>query len=163
MRGLLSAVVIFSLFLASAQGAWAKPSVVVSMSSSREFVATIGGKEAKKVLPAKSVSSGQTVIYTLKYHNEGDEKATNVVINNPIPDGAVYIPGSAVGADSEVSLSTDGGATFQPPLPPGETADPTDKMAKKPVAPEQFTNVQWIVKEVLPGQQGEVSFQVRIK
>jgi uncharacterized repeat protein (TIGR01451 family) len=144
--------------------AWAKPSVVVTMSSSREFVATVGGKEVRKVLPAKSVGPGQTIKYTLKYHNQGDEKATNVVINNPVPKDTVYVMGSAAGADSEITFSIDGGKSFkQPTLLSYETTGPNGQVTQKQASPEQYTHVQWIVKEVLPGQEGEVSFQVKVK
>lgn len=163
MRGVLSTVVVLTFMLVAPFGAWAKPVVVLEMTTAREVVEVVNGKEVRKLVPSTKVEPGQAMLFTLKYRNEGDEKATNVVINNPIPKDTVYLVGSARGLDSEITFSIDGGKTFRPPtLLTYEMTDLDGKKAKKMAAPDEYTNVQWVVREILPGQQGEVSFQVKV-
>lgn len=164
MRRVLSIVVVLSIFLAAPFCAWAKPVVILEITTSREVVEIINGKEIRKIVPSVVVEPGQTLIYTLKYRNDGDEKATNVMINNPIPKDTAYVVGSATGLGSEIAFSIDGGKSYkQPTLLTYEMADPEGKSVKKMAAPEEYTNVQWLVKEIGPGQKGEVTFQVKVK
>ena len=41
-----------------------------------------------------SVDGGDEILYTIRVTNNGDDGATNVVLVDPIPDGASYVPGS---------------------------------------------------------------------
>lgn len=164
MRRVLSVVVVLTVFLAVPFSAWAKPAVLLEITTAREVVEMIKGKEVRKIVPAVKVEPGQTLIYTLKYRNAGDEKATNAVINNPISKDTVYLVGTATGADSEITFSIDGGKNFkQPTLLTYEITEPSGKIVKKTAAPEEYTNIQWLVREIAPGQQGEVAFQVKVK
>ena len=164
MRRVLSVVVVWSFFLAAPVFAWGKPAIVVEMTTAREVVEKVNGQEVRKIVPATGVEPGQPLIYTIKYRNNGDEKATNVVINNPIPGGTVYLVGSATGAGGEITFSIDGGKSFkQPTLLSYEITDPGGKTVRKVATPEEYTNVQWLIKEVAPGQGGEVSFQVKVR
>lgn len=145
-------------------GAWAKPSLVVETSTALEVVEKVDGREVHRIVPTTQVEPGQTLIYTIKYRNDGDEKATNVVINNPIPKDTVYLVGSATGLGSSITFSIDGGKNFkQPTLLTYEITEPDGRVVNKVAAPEEYTHVQWIVREVAPGQHGEVSFQVKVK
>lgn len=164
MRRVLSTVAVAVFLLATPLVVWAKPAIVLEMTSAREVVEEINGKEIRKIVPATKFEPGQTLIYTIKYRNEGDEKATRVAINNPIPKDTVYVIGSAVGVGSEIAFSIDGGKSYkQPTLLTYEITGPDGKAAKKIAAPEEYTHVQWLVGVVEPGQHGEVSFQVKIK
>lgn len=164
MRRAMSTVVILTLFLALPFCAWAKPAIVLEMTSAREVLEMSKGQEVRKIVPSVVIEPGQTLIYTLKYRNDGDEKATNVVINNPIPKDTVYLVGSATGLGSEIAFSIDGGKSFkQPTLLTYEIAAADGKIVKKMAAPEEYTHVQWVVKEIGPGQKGEVAFQVKVK
>jgi len=160
----MSTVAVVMLLLAMPIGAWAKPAIVLEIISSQEVTETINGQEVRKIIPVETVEPGQVLIYTLKYRNDGDEKATRVAINNPIPKDTVYLVGSASGPGSEIAFSIDGGKTFkQPTLLTYEMVAPDGKTAKKMAAPEEYTHVQWLVKEIGPGQKGEVTFQVKVK
>lgn len=164
MRRAMSTGIVVTLFLALPFSAWAKPAVVLEMTSAREVMEMSNGQEVRKIVPSVVIEPGQTLIYTLKYRNDGDEKATNVVINNPIPKDTVYLVGSATGLGSEIAFSIDGGKSFkQPTLLTYEIAAADGKIVKKMAAPEEYTHVQWLVKEIGPGQKGEVAFQVKVK
>ena len=142
---------------------FAKPLVNVSIKAEMEVVVKSGDKKMKKRVPAKNVSPGKTVFYTISYHNDGDEKATNVVIDNPIPAGAVYLPGSAHG-DGDITYSIDGGKSYsKPSLLFYEVKDEHGKNIKKIASPDEYTNIRWVIPAVEAGKQGTAGYQVIIK
>ena len=142
--------------------ATAKPLIAVEITSEKEIVEIVNGKELIKLVPAPEVEPGQILIFTLNYANNGDEKATNVVINNPIPKDTVYMIGSATGDMPRFSI--DGGQTFKKPsLLTYEIKGPDGKLVKKIASPEQYTDIRWTVNEIPAGQKGRVAFKVRVK
>ncbi|MGD8567018.1 MAG: hypothetical protein PVJ39_02850 [Gammaproteobacteria bacterium] len=142
----------------------AKPEVTVNMSAHKEVVEVVDGKSVSKLVEAKSTSPGEKLIFTLQYKNQGDEKATNVKVDNPIPKDTVFIVGSGIGKNSKMLFSIDGGKTYkQPSLLTYEETLPNGKKVKKQASPEQYTHVRWVIDEILPGKEGKVGFQVRVK
>jgi len=140
--------------------AFAKPQVSFSITAEKEV--TID-KVTKRV-PAESFPPGAIVFYTMNYVNSGDEAATDVVLDDPIPKGMVYIPGSAFGDHAEISFSVDGGKTFKKPsLLTYEVKTSDGKIDKRTASPEQYTHIRWTVKSVSAGGKGQVGFQVRVK
>src|SRR4051794_739234 len=75
--------------------AQAKPKIVVSIEQSKEVVETTGGVRTTRMVPARSAAPGDLVEYTLTYVNQGDEPATDAVIDDPIPRGSTYVANSA--------------------------------------------------------------------
>jgi uncharacterized repeat protein (TIGR01451 family) len=142
----------------------AQPQVTVNMTAEKEVVEKVAGKAVKKRVPAKSTNPGETLIFTLQYKNQGNEKATNVKVDNPIPKDTVYIVGSGIGKNSKMLFSIDGGKTYkEPSLLTYEETLPGGKKVKKQASPEQYTHVRWVIDEILPGKEGKVGFQVRVK
>jgi uncharacterized repeat protein (TIGR01451 family) len=163
MRRVLSAVAILSFFLVAPLTAWAKPQIVLELSTAREVVEKVDGKEVRKIVPTDQAEPGQTLIYLIKYRNDGDETATNVVIDGPIPGGTTYLPGSA-SEKGELSFSIDGGQTHQKPtLLTYEITNPDGSKEKRTASPEQYTNIRWQIPAVAAGAKDEVSFQVKVK
>ncbi len=164
MRRVLSVVAVLSFYLvAPITAAWAKPLIVLEISTAREVVEQVDGQEVRKVVPTDQAEPGQTLIYTIKYRNDGDEAATNVVINDPIPEGMSYLPGSA-SEKGELSFSIDGGQTYKKPsLLTYEITNPDGSKDKRTASPEQYTNIRWQLPEVAAGAQDELSFQVKVK
>lgn len=151
-------------WLISPVSAIAKPEVTIMTISEKEVVEVVDGQEVTKRIATSEIEPGQTLIFTMKYANKGDDKAINVVIDNPIPEESVYVVGSATGIGSEIQFSIDGGETFkQPSLLTYEVDNPSGEPFKMTASPEQYTNIRWIVKEIPAGQQGEVSFSIRLK
>ena len=140
----------------------AKPQVVIDMTSEKEIIQILGGREVKKIVPAKEVEPGQALIFTLNYSNKGDEKATNVVIKNPIPKDTIYIPGSATG-DSPMFSIDDGMVFKSPSLLTYEITDLNGKTIKKVASPEQYTDIRWTIPELSAGASGQVSFRTKVK
>ena len=143
---------------------WAKPEITLTTVTEKEVVSDQNGNKVKRRVTAESVSPGQVLFFTLNYTNKGDEKAVNVVVNNPIPDGTVYVNDSAKGKGSDITFSIDQGKTFKKAsLLTYEFAEASGKKKKLKASPEQYTHVRWVIKEVPPGASGSLSFQVRVK
>ena len=111
--------------------------------------------EPKLVLP------GDVILYTIISENIGTAQAENVVINNPVPNNSKYRSGSAVGKNTKITFSIDGGKTFDVP---GKLIV-KDKNGKESKAKaEIYTNIRWVyVKPLAPGDKSKVSFKTEIK
>jgi uncharacterized repeat protein (TIGR01451 family) len=163
MRRVLSAVAILSFFLVGPVTTWANPRIVLELSTAREVVEKVDGKEVRKIVPTDQAEPGQTLIYLIKYRNDGDETATNVVIDGPIPAGTIYLPGSA-SEKGELSFSIDGGQTHRKPsLLTYEITNPDGSKEKRSASPEQYTSIRWQIPQLAAGAKDEVSFQVKVK
>ncbi|WP_455217541.1 hypothetical protein [Kaarinaea lacus] len=147
-----------------ATNAWAKPEITLSITSEKEVVEQQDGQQVVKRLPADEVEPNQVLIYTLVYGNKGDEKATNVVVDNQIPKEVVYIIGSATGDGSDITFSINNGKDFKKPsLLTYEIKDADGKTVRKKASPEQYTNIRWVIKEVPPGSGGELSYRAKVR
>ncbi|MBI2429814.1 MAG: DUF11 domain-containing protein [Ignavibacteriales bacterium] len=86
---------------------------------------------------------GDTVTYTIQYHNIGNAFAQDVVISNPIPEGMIYVGGSAAGDNAEITLDR-----------------------KEVAAPQQgdVAAVRWTIKKrILPGEEGSVTMKAIVR
>jgi len=159
----ISRLILLTLFMFSSGVVWAKPQIKLSMTSEKEVTVKQDGKNIVKRMPASKIEPGQVLIFTIKYSNTGDEKATNVVINNPIPKQTVYEVGSAKGGN-EITFSIDNGKNFKrPSMLTYELTGQDGKKIRKKASPEQYTHVRWLISALPPGSSGEVSYRVRVK
>jgi uncharacterized repeat protein (TIGR01451 family) len=142
----------------------AKSLVSVSMKAEKEFSVVSKGEKTTKRVAAANVDPGDVIFYTLNYVNTGDEAATSAVLDDPIPKGTIYLPGSAFGKDAEITFSIDGGKTFKKPsLLTYEVKLPNGKTEKRSASPEDYTHIRWTVNTIPAGSGGTVGFQVRMK
>jgi uncharacterized repeat protein (TIGR01451 family) len=130
--------------------AYAKPELTLKMSVEKEVIVVEAGKKVLKLVSAQPSAPGDVLVYTLNYKNVGDEKATAVNVDNPLPKDTHYIAGSISGANAKASGSIDGGKTFTP----------TDKI-KADAA--HYTTLRWTINEVLPGQGGQLGFRATVE
>ena len=144
--------------------AWSGPQVKIAVFAEKEVKSEEAGMLKIKRVQADTVEPGETVFYTLKYENQGDEKATEVVVNNPIPEGTTYLQASTYGDGSTVYYSIDNGKTFKKPedLIVSYTTHDGKKMTRRAYASE-YTHIQWVVGEVPSGSSGVLGFQVQVK
>jgi len=167
-------VILTALFFVSitvSTTAWAKPEIVLSVTSEKEVIEKQNGKNVVKRVPAKDIESGakdiesgQVLIFTLKYSNKGNENAKNVVFDNPIPKETVYEVGSAKGAGSEITFSINDGKSYKKPsMLTYEIKGAGGKKIRKKASPEKYTNVRWIIPGVPPGAGGELSYRARVR
>lgn len=86
---------------------------------------------------------GDTITYTITYHNIGNAPARDIVINNPLPAKTTYLDDSAFGESSEITLNR--------------------KNVPSPQVGE-VTSVSWkITRLIWPGEEGTVSFKAIIQ
>jgi uncharacterized repeat protein (TIGR01451 family) len=86
---------------------------------------------------------GDTVMYTLTCKNIGAGDATNVLLSNPVPNGTVYLEGSATGEGTDMSFDR-------------ETAGSSQSGA--------VTLVRWKLKDALKGGKEQiVTFKVIVQ
>jgi uncharacterized repeat protein (TIGR01451 family) len=145
-------------------GAVADPNIQLDMDVTKEIVVEENGQEVTRWVEAEDIEPGQKLRYTVRYLNVGDEPATEVRIENPVPDLTVYLSDSASGEGSKIVFSADGGQNY------GAPDEVTYEVAvfgggtdRRQASPERYTNIRWLIDEVLPGTAGEVSFVVLVQ
>ena len=153
-----------ALLLALAAGAASsKPRIVVAIHQSREVIETTPKGKVTRLVSTQSTSPGDVLEYELEYKNDGDEAASNAVIEDPIPKGTTFLAGSAEGESAEVTFSSDGGKTYALPVKlTYEVRLPSGALERRVATPAEYTNIRWTVKQVLPGKSGKVSFKVHV-
>lgn len=138
--------------------------IAVEIQTEKEVVVQEDGRQIVRTLPADSVDPGQTLVYTLRYRNDGAEAASNVVIEDPVPAGTAYLPGTAYGEGAEITFSIDGGQSFKKPaLLTYEVTLSDGRTERRAASPQTYTHVRWLLPLVPPGGQGEVGFKVRLR
>ena len=130
----------------------------------KEVKAKKKGQWVVERIPVEKTGPGDTLIYTITYHNAGKIAVIDATIINPLPRGIVYVLESATGKDAEITCSINGGQSFHPP-PVTERFKKSDGTVEiKPAAADRYTHIRWIIKKpVLPGQSGRVSFKATVK
>ena len=131
-----------------------------------EAVVKEGGKTLTKMVAAKDVAPGTVIFYTVSFRNDGDEKATNAVIDNPIPKDTSYVPVSAYGEGCEdvITFSIDKGKSYnKPSLLLYEIKDNQGKAVKKVASPDVYTNIRWVIPVIEAGKKGTVGFKAIVK
>lgn len=83
--------------------------------------------------------------YTVSLSNVGDEPATNVICDNPIPAGTDYVIGSATTPAGVVSISVDGVSFHSESELPDST---------------RCTHLRWLISEILPRDKCDLCFEV---
>lgn len=144
--------------------ALADPDLSIQMVAEREITVVENGEEITRRVPTLEIESGAKLYFTLQIQNEGDEAATNVVVDNPIPEATTYVDGSAGGASTRVMFSIDNGETYA-------SADEltyefttfSGETETRRARPEMYTDVRWVMESVPPGSEGELYFQVTVE
>jgi len=120
-------------------------------------VTAADGTTSTKLVPATKVVPGETVVYEISYRNTGKDSASKITINNPLPDGLIYV----VGKGTPVSaVSVDGGANYG--LLPDLVvigADGNPRAAKA----SDVTHLRWVVPPLAAGASGTVTFHAIVK
>jgi uncharacterized repeat protein (TIGR01451 family) len=135
----------------------------IKVKSIAQLEVEVVGKDGKKSLertPVEKAVPGTEVIFTNSFENISTKAASDIVINNPIPNSTTYKAGSAFGQDCEILFSVDGGKSFGVAESLKVKAeDGTEHNA----LPKEYTNIRWSYKKQLPaGKTGEVGFRATI-
>ena len=157
-------ILLMAAFVGVPLAAWAGPQVGIRVVAEKEAKIQQDGKTIVKRVQAETVRPGEVIFYTLKYENTGDQKATDVAANYPIPEGTIYLAASAYGEGCTIVYSIDKGKSFDQPkaLLISYTLHDGKKMTRQAYASE-YTHIRWVVGEVAAGGSGILGFQVRVK
>jgi uncharacterized repeat protein (TIGR01451 family) len=151
-------------FLTVPVAALASPNVTVNITAEKNVTVVKDGKKATRRVQANKVGPNEIIFYTVSYTNKGDEVATNAVVDDPIPGGLVYLPGSAFGEGADITFSIDGGKTYKKPsLLTYEITNKDGKAEKRTASPEEYTNIRWTIQSIPPGGSGSVGFKAKLK
>jgi uncharacterized repeat protein (TIGR01451 family) len=119
------------------------------------------GSEVRRWVPARRLSAGDEVHYTVRVRNPGKSPVTDVVVTKRLPFGVHYQAGSATGPACHIHFSADGGESFTPPETssrPGK-GKPARSGSRKPPAPD-YTHVRWVMTRPLaPGATALLRFR----
>lgn len=153
------------LLLTLASMAAAEPRISLEVVAERETTVTAeDSTTSAEFVPAENVEPGQTLHYTVHYENSGTSTATNVRIDNPVPEGTRYVPDSARGEGTEIRFSVDGGETFKVPASlTWERTTADGETRREQARPETYNAIRWVVEEIPAGERGEVGFQVIVE
>jgi uncharacterized repeat protein (TIGR01451 family) len=158
-QGLFSALV--AVLLSVSAPAFADGITLKTEAFRDVVVAGKDGKQEKQRVALKKATPGQEVIYVITYRNTGTKPAENVVVNNPVPKGLVFQPGSAQGEGTRIEVSVDGGNTFGP-LESLKASD--GKAGVRAARADDVTNVRWtLLSAVKAGQEGSVTYKAVLK
>lgn len=142
----------------------ADPNIQLAMSVAKEKIVEENGLNVTRWIEAEDIEPGEKLRYTVTYANIGDEAATQVKIENPIPELTTYVDKTASGDRSNIVFSADGGQNYN------VRSEVTYEVAvfgggsdRRIANADRFTNIRWLIEEVLPGDKGEVSFQVVVQ
>ena len=120
-----------------------------------------GSASAASLEPVTDVLPGDVVRYTIVFQNASaqDVAAGSVVITNPLPEGTVYLDGTATGASTQITFSVDGD-TFADP----GALTVSDATGTRRATAADYRSIRWAYGPRLPaGASGEVSFDVRMR
>lgn len=133
----------------------------------RSLLAVAAGTSEWKPLPNNaSLQPGENIRYVVTASNISDRPIKNLVVNQPIPKGSIYVLGSATLPDvasAKLDYSIDGGKTYsQNPTIKVKLAD--GKVVDKPAPASMYTNVRWRFGNEFPAKTVKnASYQVRIR
>ena len=111
--------------------------------------------------PPDKVLPGDTLIYTVDFHNDKNEITDGFRIDMPVPAEIIYLEGSAQRSDAVVLYSVDGGNNYQ------QRDQLTVRVAEggtRSAVAEDITHIRWtLTNKVMPGDRGEIKFKGRLK
>jgi uncharacterized repeat protein (TIGR01451 family) len=147
---------------ASAETAAVKPgcvSVKTVAQVEEEYLDERGHKARRLVAPAKVVP-GTEVIWTVTASNICAVPATNVQIDNPVPQHMSYVAQSAFGPGADISYSLDGRRFAAPEQLTVRADDGAERRAR----PEEYSHLRWALKDAIaPGAVAIARFRATVK
>lgn len=157
-------LILLIILAALATPALAKPVLTVDLKAEAEIVEVVDGKNVTKTVQVDEIASGQIIIYTLTVSNSGDQPATDVKVDDPIPKGTTYVVGSLFGDEADVTFSIDGGETYKKPTVLSyRTKDVDGNVEEHLASPDQYTNIKWVIETVPNGGSRSVGFKALVK
>ena len=124
------------------------------------------GKQSKKWEPLKGqavVRPGDVLRYTLVSENKSDRPVKNLVLNQPIPKGMVYVPKSVSAPNNtKATYSIDGGRSFVE-NPTVKVTLPDGKVETKPAPANVYTHIRLQVPLVAAKTTVKATYQTQVR
>jgi uncharacterized repeat protein (TIGR01451 family) len=119
------------------------------------------GEETVSRVPADKVTPGETIVYSIKYKNDGAAPAGDIVLVMPVPKEVAYVEGSIDGEEgASVSFSADGGETY---VARGRLTVVEGGEAR-PARGDEITHIKWtLTAPVAAKAEGEVSYKAVLR
>lgn len=156
--GLLLALTVSAPLRAQAPVRPASALVVSAENRTAADAATRGAKRTDA-----TVHAGDVLRYKLTFTNIAGRPVREVALQNPVATGLEFVAGSAKASrqDARAEYSADHGASWS--VRPMEMVTVDGKRIERPVAPERYTGVRWIVGGwVNPGATVTAEFEARL-
>ncbi|MEA5598743.1 hypothetical protein [Rivularia sp. UHCC 0363] len=138
---------IFEGGVAVAQNAQ-KAQVQLQLEAEKKVVQTVNGQQKVAWQPLKGkvmVQPGDVLRYSVTGANNGDKAVKNLTINQPVPQGMVYVLNSATvkaNQGTKITYSIDGGKSFvENPVVKVKLAN--GKVETRPAPDTAYTHVRW--------------------
>ncbi|NWF57918.1 MAG: DUF11 domain-containing protein [Fischerella sp.] len=155
---------------AFAQNVQAKGQVQLRLEVEKQVVAQDRhGKQTKRwqSLQGKAVVQPKDVLrYIVTGVNNGDKAVKNLVINQPIPKGMMYVLNSATvntNNNAKITYSIDGGRSFVD-KPTVQLKLPNGKVETRPAPAVAYTHIRWNFGTSVPAKaQIKGTYQVQVR
>ncbi len=138
-----------------------RPATALVVSAENRTAADAAARGAKRT--DATVHAGDVLRYKLTFTNIAGRPVREVALQNPVATGLEFVPGSAKASrqDARAEYSADHGASWS--VRPMETVTIDGKRVERPVTPERYTGVRWIVGGwVNPGATVTAEFEARL-
>lgn len=134
---------------------------VKTVAEQEQVVVDETGEEVTRLVPVRTITPGEEVIYTISFTNISEDSAENVTITNAVPRHMVYVDNTAFGPGTDVTYSVDGGQTYG--APDELTVIDRDGSEKRATA-ANYTHIRWVMRHDLqPGSKGFARFRAQLK
>ena len=118
------------------------------------------GRKVRKIVPATKVHKGAVLIYVNQVINTSYSTKKQVVIDNPIPYGTVYLRGtSSCEGVCTMLYSIDGGKTYSESKDLFVIYGNTKRLAKG----NEYTHIKYIFSEIPPHAKIRMAFKAVLK
>ncbi|MUG97478.1 DUF11 domain-containing protein [Scytonema sp. UIC 10036] len=159
----------FGLETAIAQNTQTKGQVQLRLEVEKRVVQQVQGKQTSTWQPLQGkalVEPGNILRYTVTADNNSNGNVKNLIINQPIPLGTVYVLNSAtsnVNNEAKITYSIDGGRSYVE-SPSVKVALANGKVETKPAPVTMYTHIRWKFGSSIPAK-GSVKgiYQVKVR
>jgi uncharacterized repeat protein (TIGR01451 family) len=119
------------------------------------------GVSVIKRVPVQKALPDAEIIYTTTFKNLIDKPVGDIVVQNPVPNDSIYKSGSAIGSNTVISYSVNGGKSYGAP----DTLKVKTKDGKERQAlASEYTHIKWIYQGALAaGKSSDISFRTVVK
>jgi len=112
------------------------------------------------VRPATEAKKNATLVYVNQLTNRSPQTQKNIVIDNPIPYGTMYVPNTArCEASCKLYFSIDGGKSFKRQ----EALFVVYGTKQRPPLGSEYTHIKFVFPQLLSKQKVRMAFKSRIK